>query len=227
MCGRFTLQIPPELLAEIFGLLEIPVFPVRYNIAPTQLAPVIRQAGDGQNHCVVMRWGLIPSWAKDPSIGKRMINARSETVSGKPAFCHAVRQSRCIVPASGFYEWREEGREKIPLYIRLKDGSPTIFAGLWEQWRSPRGEVVDSFTILTTLANGLIKSLHERMPVILRPEAIPLWLDRETTDPDCLKSLYLPFPEELMEMWPVSPLVNSPRNDFPELIAPLAYPSSR
>jgi putative SOS response-associated peptidase YedK len=223
MCGRFTLQIPPELLAEIFGILEIPVFPARYNIAPTQQAPVIRQSGDGRNHCALMRWGLIPSWAKDPSIGKRMINARSETVSGKPAFRHAVRQSRCIVPSSGFYEWREDGEGgKSPFYIRLKDGFPICFAGLWESWQSPQGEAVDSFTILTTQANRLITSLHERMPVILHPEAIPIWIDRETTDPDSLKSLYLPFPADLMEMWPVSPLVNSPRNDFPELIAPIA-----
>jgi putative SOS response-associated peptidase YedK len=226
MCGRFTLQIPPELLAEIFGILEIPVFPARYNIAPTQQVPVIRQAGDGRNQCSVMRWGLIPSWAKDPSIGNRLINARCETVSGKPAFRHAVRQSRCIVPASGFYEWREEGGEKVPLYIRLKDGSPTFFAGLWEEWKSPRGEAVESFTILTTLANWLLSSIHGRMPVILPTDSTPLWLDRETTDPDRLKPLCLPFPADLMEMWPVLPLVNSPRNDFPELIAPFAYPSS-
>jgi putative SOS response-associated peptidase YedK len=225
MCGRFTLQIPPELLAEIFGILEIPVFPARYNIAPTQQAPVIRQAGDGRNHCAVMRWGLIPSWAKDPSIGNRMINARSETVVGKPAFRHAIRHSRCIVPASGFYEWREEGGKKSPHFIRLKDGSPIFFAGLWEFWQSPQGEAVDSFTILTTQANSLISSLHERMPVILQPEATHLWLDRETTDPDRLKSLYLPHPADLMEMWPVSPLVNSPRNDFPELIDHIANSS--
>jgi putative SOS response-associated peptidase YedK len=226
MCGRFTLQIPPELLAEIFGILEITVFPARYNIAPTQQSLVIRQAGDGRNHCALMRWGLIPSWAKDPSIGNRMINARSETISGKPAFHHAVRRSRCIVPASGFYEWREEGGGKSPFYIRLKDGSTICFAGLWERWQSHRGEVVESFTILTTQANSLMFSLHERMPVILQPEAIPLWLDRKTTDPAGLKSLFLPYPADLMEMWPVSPLVNSPRNDFPELIAPLAYSSS-
>jgi putative SOS response-associated peptidase YedK len=225
MCGRFTLQIPPDLLAEIFGILEIPVFPARYNIAPTQQALVIRQAGDGRNHCALMRWGLIPSWAKDPSIGNRMINARSETVVGKPAFRRAVRRSRCIVPASGFYEWREEGGKKSPHFIRLKDSSPIFFAGLWERWKSPQGEAVDSFTILTTQANSLISSLHERMPVILKPEATPLWLDSETTDPDRLKSLYLPHPADLMEMWPVSPLVNSPRNDFPEMISHIANSS--
>ena len=222
MCGRFTLQIPPELLAEIFGLLEIPVFPARYNIAPTQQVPVIRQSGDGRNLFAVMRWGLIPSWAKDPGIGKRLINARCETVAGKPAFRHAVRHRRCIVPASGFYEWQEEGGKKHPLYIRLKDGSPLFFAGLWEQWKSPQGEAVDSCTILTTSSNSLIVPLHERMPVILRREAFPLWLAPEMIDPEKLEPLYLPYPADFMEMWPVSPLVNSPRNDSPELLAPLA-----
>jgi len=222
MCGRFTLQIPPELLAEIFGLLEIPVFPARYNIAPTQQLAVIRQSGDGQNHFSVMRWGLIPSWAKEPSIGNRLINARCETVAGKPAFRQAVRHRRCIVPASGFYEWQGEGKEKAPLYIRLKDGSPLCFAGLWDRWESPQGEAVDSCTILTTSSNRLIAPIHQRMPVILRRESFPLWLAAETADPEILEPLYLPYPADLMEMWPVSPLVNSPRNDSPELLTPYA-----
>jgi len=220
MCGRFTLQIPPELLAEIFGLMEIPVYPARYNIAPTQQVPVIRQTGDGRNHFAVMKWGLIPSWAKGPNIGNRMINARCETVAEKPAFRHAVRHSRCIVPASGFYEWQEEEGKKAPRYIHLKDGSPISFAGLWDHWKSP--EVIESCTILTTSANLLIAPLHDRMPVILQTEAFPLWLDHNTSDPDKLKSIYLPYPAELMDMWPVSPLVNSPRNDSAELIAPHA-----
>lgn len=221
MCGRFTLQIPPELLAEIFALLEIPVFPARYNIAPTQQVPVIRQTGDGLNHFAVMRWGLIPSWAKDPSIGIRMINARCETVAEKPAFRHAVRHQRCIVPATGFYEWRAEGGKKTPHFVCLKDGSPIFFAGLWEHWKSPEGAAVESCTILTTSSNKLIAPLHDRMPVIFHPQAFQLWLDRETTDPEKLKALYHPYPDNLMEMWPVSPLVNSPRNESPELIAPL------
>jgi putative SOS response-associated peptidase YedK len=221
MCGRFTLHIPPELLAEIFGLLEIPVFPARFNIAPTQAVPVILQTGDGRNHYAVMRWGLIPSWAKDTSIGSRMINARCETVARKSAFRRAIRYSRCIVPASGFYEWREEGGKKAPLYVRRKDGSPICFAGLWDYWKSRERDAVDSCTILTTSSNELIAPLHNRMPVILLPEAFPLWLDPETTDPERLNALFHPFPADLMEMWPVPPLVNSPRNDSPELIAPL------
>ena len=221
MCGRFTLQIPPELLAEIFGLMEIPVYPARYNIAPTQQVPVIRQTGDGRNHFAVMKWGLIPSWAKDPNIGNRMINARCESVAEKPAFRHAVRHSRCIVPASGFYEWREEGGKKAPFYVQLKDGSPIYFAGLWDHWKSQEGEVIEACTILTTSANILIAPLHDRMPVILQSEAFLKWLDHDTCDPDKLKSLYLPYPAELMDMRTVSPLANSPRNDSAELIAPL------
>lgn len=224
MCGRFTLQIPPELLAKIFGLQEIPVFPARYNIAPTQQVAIIRETGAGRNQFSFMRWGLIPSWEKDPHIGNRMINARSETVAERPAFRHAVRHQRCIVLASGFYEWREEeGGKKSPLYVSLKDHSLMCLAGLWGYWQPPEGEAVESCTILTTSSNKLIAPLHDRMPVILLPQDYALWLDRETTNPDKLKSLYLPFPSDLMEMWPVSPLVNSPKNDTSELIVPAAF----
>ncbi len=222
MCGRFTLQIPPELLAEIFGLLEIPVFPARYNIAPTQQVAVVRSTGNDHNRLDFLRWGLIPSWAKDPSIGSRMINARSETVHEKPAFRHGIKFSRCIVVASGFYEWKEEDKRKVPLYVRLKDGSPMCFAGLWDHWKSPEGENIESCTILTTSSNRLISTLHDRMPVILHREEYPLWLDREVTDPEKLKQLYQPYPADPMEMYPVSPLVNSPHNESPELIKPIA-----
>ena len=147
MCGRFTFDIPPELLVEIFGLTETPVITPRYNIAPTQQVPVIRQYADGQNHLDHLRWGLIPSWAQDNSIGSKTINARSETVTEKPAFKQAVRYRRCVVPSSGFYEWQQlEGKAKQPWYIRLKDGSPMVFAGLWETWKSPEGTVIESCT---------------------------------------------------------------------------------
>jgi putative SOS response-associated peptidase YedK len=218
MCGRFTLQIPPELLAEIFGLLEIPVIPARYNIAPTQKVAVVRSNSGHHNHLDFLRWGLIPSWAKDPSIGSKMINARSETVHEKPAFRHAIKHCRCIVVASGFYEWKQEGTRKAPLYIHFKDDSPMCFAGLWEHWKSPEGETIESCTILTTSSNKLIASLHDRIPVILHREEYPLWLDREVTDPEKLKPLYQPYPADVMEMYTVSPLVNSPRNDTPDLI---------
>jgi putative SOS response-associated peptidase YedK len=223
MCGRFTLQIPPELLAEIFGLLEIPVFPARFNITPSQQVAVIRRTAEDRNRLDFLHWGLIPSWAKDRSIGNRMINARSETVHEKPAFRHALRYGRCIIPASGFYEWRQEGERKSPLYVHLKDGSPLCFAGLWEHWKAPEGEVIESCTILTTAANTLIEALHDRMPVILRPEEYALWLDREITDPEQLQQLYKPYPADRMEMWPVAPSVNSPRIDSPELIKPVSH----
>ena len=222
MCGRFTLHIPPELLAEIFGLIEIPIFPARYNIAPTQLVAVIRQNGDGQNRLDMLHWGLIPSWAKDKSIGNHMINARCETVAEKPAFRHAIKYRRCLVPSSGFFEWMQEGKVKKPLYVRLKDSSPMIFAGLWESWKSPEGEVIESCTILTTASNELIESLHERMPVILHPQEYNIWLDREMTDPEKLKPLCRSYPPDLMEMYPVSPQVNSPRNDSADCILPVS-----
>jgi putative SOS response-associated peptidase YedK len=222
MCGRFTLQIPPELLAEIFGLSDIPVYPHRYNIAPTQQVAVVRNDTDHHNRLDFLRWGLIPSWAKDPSIGSKLINARSETVHEKPAFRHSIKYRRCLIPASGFYEWRKEGNRKLPLYVRLKDNRPMVFAGLWESWKSPEGGIIESCTILTTSSNKLIESLHDRMPVILHSQEFNVWLDREATNPENLMKLYQPYPADLMEMYPVSLLVNSPRNDTPDLIKPAA-----
>jgi putative SOS response-associated peptidase YedK len=224
MCGRFTLHIPPELLAEIFGLIQIPTYPARYNIAPSQLVAVVRQNGDGQNRLDMLHWGLIPSWAKDKSVCNQMINARCETVAEKPAFRHAIRYRRCLVPSSGFYEWKQEGKTKKPLYVHLKDGSAVVFAGLWESWKSSEGETIESCTILTTPSNKLIEPLHDRMPVILHPQEYDIWLDREISDHEKLKPLYKPYPAHNMEMYPVSPQVNSPRNDYPDLIIPVSEP---
>ena len=220
MCGRFTLQIPPEQLAEIFGLIETPIFPARYNIAPSQKVAVIRQNGDGQNRLDFLRWGLIPSWAEDMSIGYKLINARSETIHEKHSFRHAIRYRRCIIPATGFYEWVEEGKVKKPLYVRMKDGSPMIFAGLWESWKSPEKNIVESCTILTTASNKLIAPLHERMPVILHQQEYNAWLDREMDDPEKLKRLYQSYPADLLEMYLVSQSVNSTKNEGPDLIKP-------
>src|ERR1039457_4201340 len=218
MCGRFTLQIPPEMLAEIFGLMEIPVYPFRYNIAPTQQIPVIRQ--NGQNHLEFLRWGLIPSWAKDHAVGNRMITARSETVAEKPAFRTAIKYKRCLIPSSGFYEWVKEGDTKRPIYIHLKDDPLMVFAGIWEQWKSPEGGIIESCSILTTHSNKLIEPIHDRQPVILHPEEFNLWLDRNMTDPEKLKRFYQTYPSERMGMYQVSPQVNNPRNDFSDLIRP-------
>lgn len=222
MCGRFTLQIPPELLAEIFGLTGIPVYPARYNIAPTQQVLAVRSVADNERRELVsLKWGLIPSWAKDQSIGNRMINARAETVQEKPAFRNAIKHHRCVIPASGFFEWLHEKNMAKPFYVRLKDSSPMCFAGIWEHWKSPDGEFIESCSILTTKSNTLIEPLHDRMPVILHPQEFSLWLDREITDPEKQKHLYQPYPATLMELYPVSSLVNSPRNDTPELIEPV------
>lgn len=220
MCGRFTLQIPIDVLIEIFGISELPSFTVepRYNIAPTQQIPVVRQYADYQTHLDMMRWGLIPSWAKDGPVGPPLINARSETVTEKPAFRQAIKYRRCLIPASGFYEWRREGTQKVPHYIRLKDGSPMIFASIWESGKGPDGKLVDTCSILTTAANDLVASLHDRMPVILLPSEFDDWLNRDQRDPEKLKRFYKPFSADLMETFPVSSQVKSPESEEGGLI---------
>lgn len=223
MCGRFTFDISPEQLTEIFGVSILRDFPQRYNIAPTQQVLSIRRMEAG-NCASFIRWGLIPSWAKDPSIGSRMINARCESIHEKPAFRTAIRYRRCIIPANGFFEWKEEGGKKQPLYVRMMDGAIMGFAGIWDHWKNPEGETLETCSILTTASNRLIQPLHERMPVILHPAEYDLWLEREVTDPERLKPLYQPYPADLMEMFPVSTLVNNPRNDSPECIEPLHGP---
>jgi putative SOS response-associated peptidase YedK len=221
MCGRFTLQITKEMLEEIFGNLVVQDFKPRYNIAPTQQVVVIRTYQDESIHLDLLKWGLIPLWSKDPSIGSKMINARSETVDTKPSFRSAFKHRRCIIPASGFYEWQEVGGKKHPLYVRLKDNNPMLFAGLWEHWKPEEGETIESCTILTTTTNELIQPLHDRMPVILDNKDKDLWLDPHVSDPEQLKSLFKPYPSEQMEIYPVSDIVNSPRNDTPECIKAL------
>ena len=217
MCGRFTLHFPVELLAEIFGLQNLPGLVPRYNIAPTQVTAVVRSSGVTRR-LDLLRWGLVPSWAKDISIGSRMVNARSESLPDKPSFRNAVRFRRCIVPASGFFEWKLEGSHKVPYYIRLSDGAPMGLAGIWEAWKTPEGSFLETFTILTTSANPLITPIHDRMPVILHPDAYDLWLDKDVNNPEQLQLLYPPYPADLMTLYPVSTLVNSPRNDNPACI---------
>lgn len=221
MCGRFTLQLPPEFLAEIFGLTEVPAYPARYNIAPTQKIPTIRTDADYRNRFDLLSWGLIPSWAKDKSQASHMINARSETIAEKPAFKQAFKHRRCLIPSSGFYEWFAVGKEKHPLFIHLKNDLPMVFAGIWEHWKSPEGENIETCSILTTASNKLIEPIHDRMPVILHPQEFDLWLDRDLTEHEKLKQLFQPYPADLMDMYQVSTMVNSPRNDSPELIKPL------
>jgi len=221
MCGRFDLHLPIEFLANYFGVPVLQDIHPHYNIAPTQKVLVLRTDQDGSRHFSFLRWGLIPSWAKDPSIGSRMINARSETVDVKPSFRSALKHRRCVVPANGFFEWEDVGGKKKPLYVKVKDNTPMIFAGLYDHWKSSDGNVIESCTILTTTSNELIKPLHDRMPVILDIRDVDLWLDPLVIDPEKLKHLFNPYSPEKMEMYPVSEIVNSPRNDIVECILPL------
>ncbi len=193
----------------------------RYNIAPSQDAPVVRAADDGgARELAMLRWGLIPPWAKEAAIGNRMINARAETAAEKPSFRAAFKKRRCLVPADGFYEWKLEGTRKQPYRVFLDGGGTLAFAGLWERWRGG-GETIESFAILTTDANPLLAPIHDRMPVILEPAAWPAWLEVEGTPPEALAALLAPAPDDALDAYPVSTRVNSPRNDDADCIARL------
>lgn len=219
MCGRFTLAVPGEQVAAQFQLSTTPELTARYNIAPTQQIAAVR-AGDAGRELALFRWGLVPSWAKDPSVGARMINARSETVAEKPSFRTALRQRRCLIPADGFYEWQAAAGGKQPFHIRLADGGLFAMAGLYEHWKTPEGGWLHSCTILTTEANELMRPLHDRMPVILAPEQYDLWLDPGLRDAGPLQALIAPYPAEQMVAGPVSKAVNRAGNEGPELLAP-------
>ena len=222
MCGRFTLTAEISALQESFPWLNIPpeISP-RYNIAPTQ--PVAVVANDGKNRLDFYHWGLIPSWAKDPEIGNRMINARAETLAEKPSFKAAFRRRRCLILADGFYEWQKQpaSKVKIPMYIRLASNTPFAFAGLWEVWNSTDGSMILSTTIITTEPNELMQSIHNRMPVILPAEAYQTWLEPGEQNLEGLAPLLKPYPAEQMIAYPVSTLVNSPANDLPQCITPV------
>lgn len=218
MCGRFTL-VKVAQLYERFQLEEENYsLRSRFNIAPSQEIPVILKQG-GQNKLAFYKWGLIPSWSKDPAVGTRLINARAETVDTKPSFKQALLQRRCLIPADGFYEWKKAGRRKIPYRFTLKDGGLFAFAGLWDRWVGPDGQVVNTCTIITTAANPLVEPLHSRMPVILAKEEEGLWLEESLTHVPLLKSLLKPYPAELMRVYEVDPLVNSPQVDDERCIA--------
>ena len=222
MCGRYTLS---SSLAELQLRFSFPAadleHPERYNIAPTQSVLTGVNQGQEQNLGEYMRWGLVPSWAKDISIGSRMINARAETIVEKPSFRRALQKRRCLVLSDGFYEWKRTGKDKQPMYIGLESGEPFGMAGLWEAWKSPDGDWLHSCTIITTQSNALMAEIHNRMPVILPRESEPVWLDPGVDDPSRLTDLLQPYPADAMTARPVSGLVNNARNDFPECIAPL------
>lgn len=217
MCGRFTLTVNINTLAEIFGVAPTLEAAPRYNIAPTQ--EVVSILRDGTAHLEWLQWGLIPSWAKDASIGSKMINARAETLAEKPSFKRLLRSRRCLVPADGFYEWKKEHGSKTPMYITLKDGSPFAFAGLWDLWHSPDGQQLRTCTLITTEPNAVVAPIHDRMPVILTPDAREMWLDNSIQDEHALLPLLSPYPAEDMTARAVSRLVNNPKIEGAELIA--------
>ena len=222
MCGRYTQTQPAAVLQERFGLRDpVPEVAARYNLAPSQMAPVVVQDGPA-SRLRFMRWGLVPFWAKSPAIGHRMINARAETAARKPAFRRALARRRCLVPADGFYEWRPTPgqRRKTPMRIVRRDRAVFAFAGLWEVWEPPEGDPLESFTILTTPANRLLAPIHDRMPVILPAPGEAPWLHPGTGRPD-LEALCTPYPDDLLEAYEVSTLVNAPRHDTPECLTPV------
>jgi putative SOS response-associated peptidase YedK len=228
MCGRYMITATPEVLRALFGYAERPNFPPRYNVAPTQPIPVVRLV-DGKRHFALVRWGLLPSWVKDPKKFSLLINARGESVCDKPAFRAAMKRRRCLIPADGFYEWQAGGARKQPYYIRAKSGQPLAFAGLWETWMGPNGEELETATIVTTAANKTLEAIHDRMPVILPPEAFDLWLDVANVDPNTAEALIVPAPENLLEAYPISTDVNRVANDNPKLLGlfvPGAQPAS-
>jgi len=220
MCGRFYLDVPGEVLMEHFGLAAAPELAPRYNIAPTQAVAAVR-AGPGGRELVRLRWGLVPAWAEGGRSPYNLINARAETVADRPAFRDAIRRRRCLVPASGFYEWQARPDGRQPWAISAGPGPVFAIAGLWERWEG-EGRVVESCTLLVTEANAAVRPIHDRMPVILAPENYAAWLDPRAQDPGRLAPLLRPCPPEGMRAWRVGRRVNSPANDAPGCLEPLA-----
>jgi len=215
MCGRFSLTATAADLREFLDAGEIPELAPRYNIAPSQPVLIVRlRDGQPAREVTHAAWGLIPPWAPDPSIGSRLINARADTAAVKPAFRNAMKRRRCLIPADGYYEWAAQpGRPKQPYLIRRRDGAPFAFAGLWEIWHGPNGEQIESCTILTTEPNGLVKSIHNRMPVVLPREAHEVWLNAAAHPPDRVQPLLQPCDAGEWEMVAISRRVNSPTHD--------------
>lgn len=215
MCGRYELHTNPAAIALAFGLAHPPDLHARYNIAPMTDVPIVRIGADGERELVHVRWGLVPRWARDPSIGNRMINARGETLADKVSFRISYRKHRCLLPADGFYEWQARGERKQPLHIGMKNGGLFALGGLFERWLSPEGEVLDTCTIVTTPANELLEPVHERMPMIVAPRNYERWLDPANAD---IGDLIAPYPAAGMAYYAVSTRVNSARHDDAKLI---------
>jgi len=221
MCGRYLITSAPEAFRRLFGYREQPNFPARYNVAPTQPVPIVRLT-EGERQFALVRWGLIPAWVKDPSSFSLLINARAESVNDKPAFKNAMKRRRCLVLADGFYDWKQEGVRRRPYVARPKGGGPIAFAGLWETWMGPNGEEMETAAIITTAANRALRALHDRMPVVVPPEAFDMWLDCANVDAETASALLVPAPEGFFDAYEVSPAVNRVANDDATLIEPAA-----
>jgi putative SOS response-associated peptidase YedK len=219
MCGRYVIISSPEAIRALFGYPEQPNLPPRYNIAPTQPVPIVRLA-EGRRSFALVRWGLIPAWVRDPRGFSLLINARGESVMDKPAFRNAMRRRRCLFPADGFYDWRQEGKARRPFFVRPKAGGPIAFAGLWETWMGPNGEEMETAAIVTTRANRALSVIQERMPVVVPSDAFDFWLDGAKVDAETASAIIAPAPEELLEAYEVSPAVSHAVNDSPELVLP-------
>ncbi len=223
MCGRFTLTVAADAVADAFGVEKPGQLAPRYNIAPSQPVAIVRMNADtARRELTLAQWGLVPFWAKDPSIGNRMINARAETVAEKPAYRAAFKRRRCLIPADGFYEWHKAGGSKTPYLVRMGSGEVFGFAGLWESWTGPDGAELESCTIVTTEPNSLVKGIHNRMPAIVAPEAYDLWLDIRHHDAEGLSGLLRPCSSDAMNATPVSDWVNNPRHDDERCVEPAA-----
>lgn len=221
MCGRFSQTATPEVIAELFQVEDPPLFKPNYNVSPTQRVAVVRLNPESvKRECVLLRWGLIPSWAKDTKIGNQCINAKCETVAVKPAFRSAFKKRRCLVLADGFYEWQRLGERKQPMWISRKDKRPFGFAGLWEHWKPAEGEPIETCSIITTEPNDLMAPIHNRMPVILTPASYDQWLDLNA-QAEPLKALLCPCPSDELQAYPVSTLVNNPRHNVPQCLEPV------
>lgn len=223
MCGRFTQTASPEVIAQQFALTDPPLFTPRYNIAPSQPIAAIRiDPGTTTRTLVMLRWGLIPPWAKDPKMGNHCINAKAETVAEKPSFRSAFKARRCLIVATGFYEWHVQGHAKQPTWIGLRSQQPFAFAGLWEHWRPSDGHPLETCTIITTEPNDLMAPIHNRMPVILSPASYDQWLDPTFQQTEPLQALLRPYPSEALMAYSVSSLVNNPRHDAPQCLEPVS-----
>jgi putative SOS response-associated peptidase YedK len=218
MCGRYFLHSTADKLTRLFGEMPMPLLQARYNIAPTQPVPIVRQDHEGRREMVLVRWGLIPSWSKGPDSRYSMINARAETVAAKPAYRNAFRYRRCLIPADGFYEWRAVDGTKQPYVLRPQDGRPLALAGLWEHWQDANGNEIDSCTILVRDADAQIRPIHDRMPVIVAPTSFDLWLDIHSQKPRPLETLLAAQQPPHLEIYPVGRAVNSPKNDSQALL---------